>query len=176
MLQKIINILGYDNDCCCKSIKKENSDLYNNYKTLHIWQSRTRKALLEYVKYHFDLSNPDKHQLDLLMFYLIGIYLENTYCNSMPTEITFEQHYTLIINNLLKSDLPIKYKKTICSTADMSFFLSFFKEDSFLSLSLKGIYQISKQQRKAVTKLISDEITDSKDTFKKLISIFFKKN
>lgn len=174
MLQKTINTLGYENEYCCNGINEEKDDLCTNYKTLHLWQSRTRTSLRQYLKYNFDLSDPDEYQLNSLMFYLIGIYLENTYYNSMPTEITFEKRYTLIINNLLKSEFKVKYQKAICSTADMSFFLSFFKEDS--SLSLKTLYPLNSQQRKALTNLISSEITDSKDTFKKLISIFFKKN
>lgn len=174
MLQKTINILGYNNYCRCGDINEGIEDLSSRYKTLHQWQSRTRISLRQYLKNNFDLSAPGEYQLNSLMFYLIGIYLEYKYPNSASTEIKFEKRYTLIVNNLLKSEFEVKYQKAICSTADMSFFLSFFKEDS--SLSLKTFYPLNSQQRKALTNLISNEITDSKVTFKKLISIFFKKN
>ena len=168
-LQRIINELGYEKYCKCKDINQGKNDiLYGRYRSLHLWQSRTKKALLKYLKHNFDLSNPDEYNLNSLMFYLVGIYLYETYSVSQNN---FNQRYTLIVNNLLKSEFKNTYNKTICSTADMSFFLSFFSDESFITQ--KNIYPLSSVKKEALNNLISCEVVDCKETFKKLVSVFF---
>lgn len=175
--------------CALNSISRpEDTYKHSDYQIVAKWRERTVAHTIEYLKLNCPTCYFTSEHLRLFTTYLFGILLRSRYPDKYLTEALSKypnsnltdngQYAYFIIHHLLHPDCidnPREHQKMVISQNDMSVFFCLFLD---VSKCFDGstTYKLTEIQRSKVEALISQTDISLRESFKRLVKIFFPEN
>ena len=175
--------------CALNSISQpKDTYKHSDYQTVAKWRERTVAHTIEYLKLNCPTCYFTSEHLRLFTTYLFGILLRSRYPDKYLTEALSKypnsnltdngQYAYFIIHHLLHPDCidnPREYQKMVISQNDMSVFFCLFLD---VSKCFEGstTYKLTEIQRSKVEALISQTDISLRESFRRLVRIFFPEN
>ena len=149
-------------------------DPQNNYDKVKHWRLRTLKNLKKYlIDNNFKQPISDE-SITFFMNYIFGIYLQHEYNPQKPLG-NFSYFINKNLNQYDRINNQSRWVATVISKNDMSVFFCLFLD---VSKCFDGstTYKLTEIQRSKVEALISQTDISLRESFKRLVKIFFPEN